>query len=136
MAGPWSTTRLRRRGHRPDGYRERERRALADRALDPDPPAVELDEPLRQGEPEAGPLARAFAGSSNLLKLLEDLSEILWGDADAAVADRHLDLAISSARAHGDRAAIRGELHGVRQQVEEDLADLALVGDDRAEVGR
>ena len=36
--------------------RERERRPRADLALHPDPPAVELDEPLGQGEPKAGPL--------------------------------------------------------------------------------
>src|SRR5207253_2413393 len=57
-------------------------------------------------------------------------------DADAGIAYRHLDLALASAGFHADRATVGGELDRVRKEIEEHLPDLALVGDERPEVGR
>src|SRR5262245_12322858 len=117
---------------RPHGQRELERASLADLALAPDAAAVHLDEAFRKGEPEAGPLA-LLGASFRLLKLLEDAIQILGGDARAAVGDRNPHLAVHPRRADVDLAALRSELHGVREQIEDDLPDPALVSRDNVE---
>ena len=50
-------------------------------------------------------------------------------------AHRHADLAVDPLRAHVYRTARGRELHGVRQQVEDDLPDAALVALDDVDVG-
>src|ERR1700682_1232965 len=95
---------------------------------------MELDESFGKREPEPGPFSRSLARSADLLKLVEDPGLILSCDADAAVLNRDFDLCADSARMHGDRAAVRCELDGVRQEVEEALAHLALISDDRSQV--
>src|SRR5438552_7339987 len=80
------------RGDRPRRQRERERRALAELAFEPDAPAVELDEALREREPETRAFARAIGRLAELAEFLEDLRLILRRDADAGVAHAHLDL--------------------------------------------
>src|SRR5215468_11849574 len=69
--------------------RERERRALPELALHPDPPAVQLHKLPAQGEPQARAL-HLFGRRPHLAKLLEDLLLVLRGDADAGVTDRDL----------------------------------------------
>ena len=54
-----------------DRQREDEAAAVPELALDPDPPAVQLDESLRERETEAGALALLDA-DVGLLELLED----------------------------------------------------------------
>src|SRR4030095_12024724 len=70
--------------------RERERRTLADLALDPDPPAVEFDELAAQGQPQPRAL-RLLLGRPHLAKLLEHRLLVFRRDADPGVADRYLD---------------------------------------------
>jgi transposase-like protein len=65
---------------------ERERRALAHLALDPDPPAVQLDELPTQGQPQPRAL-HLLRRRSHLLELLEHLLLIFRSDADPGVAD-------------------------------------------------
>ena len=57
-------------------------------ALQPDPAAVQLDDPPRQGEPEPGALGLRGAAAA-LLEGLEDPLPVRLGDADARVGDRH-----------------------------------------------
>src|SRR5919204_6478704 len=80
----------------PRGQGEHERAPLAKLAVDPDPAAVQLDEPLRQREAEAGslPLLDARIG---LLELVEDPLVILGGDAGTRVGHRDPHLAVGSA---------------------------------------
>ena len=82
------------------------RASLAELALDPDPAAVQLDEPLREREPEAGPLALLDA-RLGLLELLEDPLVVLGRDARAGVGDRDPHLAVDPRRAHVDAARRR-----------------------------
>src|SRR5206468_12877075 len=63
----------------PRGQREHECAPLAGLAVDPDPAAVQLDEPLRQCEAEACPLP-LFDPCLCLLELFEDPLVILAGD--------------------------------------------------------
>ena len=85
-----STTRICRAGHASDRLRrqgEDERAAVSELAVDPDAAAVQLDEPLREREAEAGSLALRQPGLG-LLELLEDPLEVLGGDAGPGVRDR------------------------------------------------
>src|SRR5438876_218634 len=64
-----------------DGEGEGERAPRARLALHPQPPAVQLDEPPRQGQAQAGALpALATIGPPRLLELLEDEVLVLRGD--------------------------------------------------------
>ena len=79
---------------------------LAELAVDPDPAAVQLDEPLRERKPEAGALALLDA-CLGLLELLEDPLLILGRDAGTGVGDRDPHLAVDPRRAHVDGPARR-----------------------------
>src|SRR4029450_3150673 len=124
-----STTRISSPGMGPRREAERERRSVTDLALHPQAAAVELDKLAGEGEAQTRALTLAL-GLPDLAELLEDRLLILGRDADAGVGDRHLDGAVRGYCPHGDPPALRGELHGVGEEVEEHLLDLALVGDD------
>src|SRR5919109_5539282 len=103
-------------------------------ALDPDPAAVELDETLGKGEAETGALALLHA-DIGLVKLLEDPLSFLGDDARTRVGHRHPHFAVDTRRGDDDAASLRRELDRVREQVEDDLADAALVAVDQIHVG-
>src|SRR5215510_7729040 len=107
--------------------RERERRARAQLALDPDSSAVQLDELPAQGEPEPGALY-LLVSRPHLTELLEHRLLILGGDADAGIADGDFDQSVLCYSYDLDASAFGRELDGIRQQVQDDLADLPLVG--------
>ena len=66
---------------------DRERRALAELALDLDLAAVELDEPARQRQAQARALGAHAARLRELLELAEQPRQVLARDADARVGD-------------------------------------------------
>src|SRR6185436_1147192 len=103
--------------------RERERGAHAHLALHPDPPAVQLDELPTQGQSQPGALD-LLVRRPHLAELLEHRLLILRGDAHPRIADRHLDHAVLSCGPDVNAPALRGELDGIRQQIEDDLAYL------------
>src|SRR5688572_21976569 len=65
-----------------------ERAALPDRALDPDPAAVELHELLRNGEPDAGAARPSRIAAAHLIEAREDLLPLALLNADPAIAHR------------------------------------------------
>src|SRR6266404_6265428 len=71
--------------------------------------AVQLDELLGQGQPEARAL-RLLVRRPHLAELLEDGRMILWRDADPGVGDGDLDQAVLPASLQADAASLRGEL--------------------------
>src|SRR5262249_6545830 len=107
-------------------YRERERRARPDLALDPDLAAVQFDELPRQGQAEPRALD-LFGGHPHLLELLENRLLILRRDTDPGVTDRYLHGAVHRFSLDLDPAALRRELDRVRQEIEENLTELPLV---------
>src|SRR5262245_17587515 len=107
--------------------RERERRADADLALEPDATMVKLDELARQRETEAGAFD-LLVRCSDLPELFEHRVLILGRNTDPGVAHRHLDEAVHRPRLDSYPASFRGELDRVRQQVRDDLPDLSLIG--------
>src|SRR4051812_1153599 len=103
-----------------------EARALAFLALEIDRSMLQLDELLRDGESESGPgsvhdaLVQPFEHAEYPLSLVRR-------DPDALVRDLEAQVLVL----YGDRepydAALAGELHRIREQVEEDLSDPARV---------
>src|SRR5262249_62315033 len=57
----------------------------------------------------------------------KDLLLILWGDADSGVSDRNLRESILGHGTDVDAPTFRRELDRIRQQVQDDLPDLAFV---------
>jgi anti-sigma factor RsiW len=97
---------------------ESERRALAHLARDPDASAVELDELLRQREPQAGPLL-LLRTAAHLTELLEDRRLVGGSDPDPRVVYRDLHHLCTARRSLGrpghqrDAPPLRRELHRV-----------------------
>src|SRR5262245_20887497 len=102
-------------------------------ALRPHPPAVELDEFLADGQAEAGAADVAGHRIVESLERLEEPAEIVLADADAGVAHGDVDDVAVQPNGDGDPSA-RRELDGIRQQVEQDLADLRPVPRDVGQV--
>jgi len=102
--------------HCGSGERQREPEAAADAGLarDPDLAAHRLDEPPRDGETEAGPLADPAGVRRDALESLEQPALVLRGDADAGVENRDADAAPLDLRDQADAAPV-GELEGVRK---------------------
>ena len=82
--------------------------------------------PARAPSPRVAPCPRRPAGTPR--------RSASWSSGampGPVVADGNADLAVDAGRGDVDGPARRRELHGVRQQVEDDLPDPALVADDR-----
>src|SRR5215203_3059339 len=101
----------------------------ADLALDGDAPAVHLHYLLAYGQPQTATPARAGAVLVYPVKTLEELVEILLGDANARVLDAHGQGGCVLVYLDVDPGAGVGVLDGVVHQVEEDLVELLHVAD-------
>ena len=123
-------------GHRHDrrlGLDERqlevEATALAGRALDLQLAAHAADEPVADRQAEAR--AAELGARSRLTKRLKDRAQVLGFDPDAGVD--HVEAQPPRARPRPNLQldlALRRELDGVAEQVEEDLAHVPAVEDD------
>jgi len=112
-----------------------EARSPARRAVHLDAAAHQLEQLLDQRQADAGAAVLAGGRVVQLLEALEQQRQLLGGDADAAVADRQLELVML--QGHGDQAdapAGGGEFERVTQQVEEDLLEMAVIQADLVEV--
>ncbi len=88
-----------------------------------DAAAEQLDELAREGQADAGTLARpAFVPTLELAEPVEDEVEVLRGDADPGVGDGDGVPDVAPAQAERDASA-RRELQGVREQVEHDALE-------------
>jgi hypothetical protein len=119
---------------KPNRQREGERGSLAHLALDPDPSTMQLHELLGQGQAEPRALLLAGVLTPHLAELLEDRRLILGRDPDSGVADGDGDHAIGRRDGEADSAPLRGELHGIGQEVQQDLLHLPLVRDNVADL--
>ena len=120
---------------------EMEFRADAQFAGDADGAAHGGDDPLGNGEAEAGAAMLARRRAVGLFEFLENAIEIVGRDAGAGVAHREADGRLGAGRRrhrHVDQhAAAVGELDGVADQIEQQLAQATRVGrHDRRHVGR
>jgi hypothetical protein len=96
---------------------EEEMRALAGLALDPDAPAVGLDQMAGDGQPQPRPPVRPGPGFLRPVEPIEDIGQILRGDPHPGVADAHLHLIPEGLGLDGDPAAGRRVAEGIGEQV-------------------
>src|SRR6476646_3904603 len=95
---------------------------------------MQLDEFARQRETQSGAFLLVRVAASDLTELLEYRLLVLGGDADSRVMNGDDEPVDRAAGADPDLTAVRCELYRVRQQVEQDLLELALVCKDLAEL--
>ena len=110
--------------------------ALALRRLHLDGAAHHIHDVFGNSHAKAGALDPAYRGGALPLKRLKNLFGELLAHADAVVLDAELILPAAAHRSgklphpHRDRAARRGELDGVGQQVQQDLIQPGLIAVD------
>src|SRR6185312_15119936 len=92
---------------------------------------VQAGEAARDRKAEAR--ARPERAAAPLPELLEDALLILRVDAGTRVEHADAQAALGHRRPHQDAPTGRRELLGVRQEVEHDLTDLALIADHDAD---
>ena len=110
---------------------EPEGAAQADRALQADPAAHQLDQLLGDRRPEARAAEAARGGLLGLREALENPLLRLGRDADPGIAHRELEahagLALAlAADVHGD-AAMLGELHRIAGEIDQHLAQVVRI---------
>ena len=92
---------------------------------------MEFDEGLGNRKPEARPAARLGELVLHLLEGPAQLLDVARRNADAGVANGNRHHAVGGQRGNGDAAALRRELHGVGQKVDQHLLEGAAVGPQR-----
>src|SRR5208283_4831750 len=90
-------------------------------AFQPDGSTVLFDQPPGDRQAQAGALADAFGGRSDLIKLIENRFLLLFPNADPGVADREFPESVNDRALDADAPAFRREFHSVTQQVVQDL---------------
>src|SRR5580700_108556 len=113
---------------------DRDAGALADAAADREFAAMQPHQALDDGKPQARAGMAAVIGGAGLEIRLADPRQILVADADAAVLDHEADVARLGADADRNLATAVGEADRVRQQIEHDLVERTLVGDDLRQI--
>jgi len=110
--------------------------ALAGGAGGPDAASVVGDDAATDGEAEAGAAERAGVGGVALAEAVEDVLELVFGDAAALIADFNDGFVfVEIAGGEVDLAAGGGELDGVGDEVVEGLKDAVGVCPDGDAVG-
>ncbi len=98
---------------------------------------MDLGQRLGERQAEAGAVAAAGERGLHLAEGLEHLFHLIGRNADAGIGDLDDDAGIVVDRpAQRHAAALRREFQRVGQEVEEDLLELALIGDDAQRVSR
>jgi hypothetical protein len=93
---------------------------LSNLAFDADGPAVQADQFLNERQTDAGSLVRARARTTHTVKTLEHVRQLIWTDANPAIANRQMNDVVSP-RERELNAPLERKLEGVGQQVEHDL---------------
>src|SRR5262249_12437374 len=111
-----------------------ERRPAARRAVNPDFPRVFLNDSVGDGKSQARPAASArfrlaLSGEEGVINTMD----VFLRDATSGICDLDLDV-MAIQCADGQSAAARHGILGVKEQVQEDLLQLAGVPMDRREV--
>ncbi len=112
------------------GQRDGERRAAVRRAVDGDRAPVQAHQLAHHRQPDSAALTRSRPRPLHAVEPLEQARQLVGRDAGAGVGDRQLRRAPVGAQPDPD-AALEGELHGVGQQVEDDLLPHVPVDVDR-----
>ena len=105
-------------------------------ALGPDAPAVRLDQPLADDEPEAGVGDFALAAAGGAGVPVEEEGQPLGRDPPALVGDRDRDVDAVACGRDPDRRGLRRVPGGVGEEVAQHLGDAPAVGHHPGQVGR
>lgn len=120
---------LRKRHRQADGEARAATRSLA---VGGDVAPLQLDEVPRDREPEAEAALRPADAPLRLTKALEHVGQKLHRDALPGVGHLHAELLALAAQGHAHAATARRELHGVVDEVPNDLLKAIGVADDGA----
>ena len=96
---------------------------------------MQLDEPSHDREPEPGAPVPAAQGRLHLIEGVPDPRELIARDPDSRVLHGDPHLVLVAPRRDRDAAAVGRELHGVGQEVHEDLLQPLRIGVDGGRVG-
>src|SRR2546430_186156 len=107
-----------------------EPRAMAKFALDPDASAVDFDEMLGDGEPQASAAGFAGTGHIDTIETLEDARLVGFGDANAGVGDGDDYFGVAGLGADDDFPPGHGVLRGVVQQILQHFGEPTAVSGD------
>ena len=113
-----------------------ELRALCNRALDPNLPAVGFDNVLGDSETETCAADFARACGVDAVKSLKDADLVGLRDSNPRVRNRDHDETLSPRRADMDAAAGRRVLNGVIQQIAHHFPKKAGVAEDTGQISR
>src|SRR5262245_6191757 len=119
-----------------DRQADRNARALTDPAHDLDLTAMQRHQPLNDREPQSGSIVATVVGRARLEERIADARHVLGVDPDAGIRNRHCKRSALMPGADRDLAAAIGELDGVGNEIEHDLIERALVGDDVRQLAR
>src|SRR4051812_48923865 len=104
------------------GEDDRDARALSQRALEIQPPAMDVDQTLDDRQPEAGAAFGAGDVRPAMPDTVEELLLIFRSDTDAGVRNAELDLTRSiQVGGNFNAAARRRVFDRIRQQIVQDL---------------
>src|SRR6185503_8727119 len=111
-----------------------EYRTATDLALGPHATAVHRHDLPDDRETEPGPLDASRDAALDSRVTLPDRLKLVRRDAHAVVRDRETDRAVVTRCRYDDLAAGRGVLHGVREEVRDDLCEPVAIGGELGEV--
>src|SRR5690242_11187961 len=97
---------------------------LAGLALYPDPPTMHLHKLLTDRKSQSRSLSHAVGSNAHLVELVKDLRSFFVGNADPGIRYRHANelLVRHHRNIYGDGASGCRELHGVAEQIVENLS--------------
>src|SRR5262249_31694139 len=99
-----------------------------------DPAPVHFNEGLGDGEPHTQTAESSRTRRIGLSKTLEDVREKIRINPLTRIGDLHEDMAVRSFEADTNLSSCRGELHGIRQQIPNDLVKAMPVNPDGTKV--
>src|SRR5579862_5306058 len=97
-------------------------------ALQPDSPAMHLDQPLGDGQPQSRALAYSLGGHPDLVKTFKNCGLVFERNTDAGIDYRKRDPSVAANPTDRNRACLRRELDGVSEQIGQDLFESYPVG--------
>ena len=112
---------------RPDRQADREGGASVGAGLDLDGSTVQSHDGLHDGEAQAGALDGLLGGGRGPEEAGEQPALLGVGNAEPGVGDDQRRLVVVGGEAQLDPAAVRGELDGVREQVDQHPLELVRV---------
>src|SRR5689334_20952722 len=110
------------------GDAHRENGARAERTRQRELAAEELGQLARERQSQSGARGAPLERALELGELLEDALLVLGSNADAGIGDHEGDPTVGLTRRRDPDLTLFGELERVRDEVPEDLGQLALVG--------